>query len=400
MPIDAVQLRAHVADFAAQYERARHQHADRLERLRRPLRPGLLDADRWLAACLAAARMEGLRWSGALFTQGECAHERYAFGDEPTRYVLIAVDGSQILPDRHKPVAFGYVQAGCAGVVYGEAQHPLTSQLRRIKLARLIGEDELLDERSNELKPAAEIANRRDVMEVELMAQVCRLARDAGLQPMVIADGSIVPFALLNSRNLSRDMDTMLLPLHRALDEMRRCDALVCGYIDRPNSNAIAQACALADLADDGVTEQAVRRCLNDVAGIFDRHVLEGELPPGRRTALFDPCWEVNKPEYLGDHAMRACYANFGSDRLGPAIARVEVPQWCADAKSVGQLCAALQRQVGLGGGYPLILKAAHEETVVSRDDQQQIEQAIAQALIERGIVPRASFKQAAKDAD
>jgi hypothetical protein len=64
----------------------------------------------------------------------------------------------------------------------------------------------------------------------------------------------------------------------------------------------------------------------------------------------------------------------------------------------VGALCAILHRHAQLGGGYPLVLKAAHEEAVLSKDDQQEIEQAIEGALMSRGFLPQASFKQEAKD--
>lgn len=392
MPLDVSSLRKQLADYAEAYQQAQCHRADRLEQLCVPLRDNFAHADALLETCRNARQ---LRWAGALFDAGEPINQQFPFGQEPDRYALIATDGSQILPDRHKPFVFAYVQAGCAGLVYGELDHPLNAQLCRLKLSRLIEESELFDESTGELKPPTEVVNQRDLMEVELMARACRMAREADLQPVLVADGSLVPFALLTSRNLTHDAEQLLKPFKAALDVMRACGAWVCGYIDRPNSNSIARACALAGLSPDAATKHNLSSLTP--AGIFDRHLLERELAPARRTALFDPGWEVNAPHYLGEHAMRACYVNFG-ERWQPVIARIEAPQWCAGAAEIGALCAVLWRHSRLGNGYPLILKAAHDEAVVSEEDQRALEQAIEQAMLERGVLARASFKQEAKD--
>jgi hypothetical protein len=134
-------------------------------------------------------------------------------------------------------------------------------------------------------------------------------------------------------------------------------------------------------------------------AGIFDRHLLDDHLQPAHRTALFDPRWEVNEPAHLGPHAMRCCYVNVGPGQ-GPraALGRMEAPAWCATPDNIAILSAILLRQARMGGNYPLILKVAHEEAVVGKDDQKEMETALMQALIDRGITPYQSFKQAAKE--
>jgi len=397
MPLDATGLRTQIADYATCYQQAHQRREDRLARLCAPLQASFQQADQLSATCAAAVRMGDVRWAGALFTAGEPINRQFPFGQEPDRYALIAADGSQIMPDRHRPFIFGYVQAGCASVIYGEQQQELTDQLRRMRRSQLIAESELFDERSGELKPPAEITNRRDSLEIALLAEACRMARKAGLQPVLFADGSLAPFALLTLRAPPQERQKLLGPLKMALDAMRECEAWVCGYIDRPGSSALVRACALAGLSPEAVTERVLREREALLVEICDRHALERTLKPAHRTALFDPNWEINAPTYLGEHAMRACYVNFGN-AARPIIARMEMPAWCADPSRVGAMCAILYRHAQLGGGYPLILKAAHEEALLSKDDQQQIEQAIEQALMSRGFLPQASFKQEAKD--
>lgn len=397
MPFDVSQLRTQVTDFAEGFDAGRKRRADVIVRLLKPLDVRYPNADALLATCLAASTAQGLHWSGALFGQGESINQQFAFGTPPERFALIATDGSQILPDRHKPFQFAYVQAGCACVTYGSPDQSFGNKLSRLKRSRFIPEAELYDETSGELRPPSEISNQRDAMEIELMAQACQLAHAEGFTPIVVADGSIVPFALLGGRNVKQLAAKLLPPVARALDHMKACGALVCGYIDKPNSNALARACKLDGTPFDAVNESLLRKNDGEMAGIVDRHLLEIALKPAQRTALFDPHWEVN--EALGDHAMRACYVNFGTGHgTFATIGRIEVPQWCATTSAISTMTAVLQRHANMGEGYPLILKAAHQESVVSKDDARDIEQAIQHELLKHGIVPRGSHKQDAKD--
>ncbi len=397
MPFDVSQLRTQITDFAEGFDAGRKRRAEVIESLLKPLDANYAQADALFATSLAASTAQGLRWSGALFSQGESINQQFAFGASPERFALIATDGSQILPDRHKPFQFAYVQAGCACVTYGSHDQSFGKKLSQLKRSRFIPEAELYDETSGELRPPSEITNRRDAMEIELMAHACQLARDAGFTPIAVADGSIVPFALLGGRNIKQLAPKLLPPVSRALDQMKACGALVCGYIDKPNSNALARACALHGTSFDTVSESLLRTNDGRIAGIVDRHLLEIALKPGQRMALFDPHWEVN--DLLGDNAMRACYVNFGTGNgTFATIGRIEVPQWCATTSAISTLAAVLQRHANMGEGFPLILTAAHQESVLSKEDVRDIEQAIQHELLGHGIVPRGSYKQDAKD--
>jgi hypothetical protein len=385
------ELRTQISDYA---ERTAALHEQRRARL-----------DGLLAALRGVADADAPQALGARFDVGESPAAAFPFGDEPRAFALIAADGSQIMPDRHKPVVFAYVQAAAACIVYGCADVPAAQraaeEIQRDVRSRLLSELDLpIGENAN---PAAEVSNLRDVLEIQLLADACARFAALGVRPIVVADGSIVPFALLNERTLANpaQTDKLLRPIVAALNAMRAADAIVVGYIDRPNSASVAQACALFALpADARNDEDAARAAAAGVEGIYDRHILEGTLPPGCRSALFDPGWKVNEPKHLGVHAMRACYANFGDGASARAIiARLETPLWCADAARLAAVTGVLRRHAALDpDGYPFILKAAHELAVVGRDDQREIEAALEQELLARGMRPRYSPKQAAKN--
>ncbi|HEY3290770.1 MAG TPA: DNA double-strand break repair nuclease NurA, partial [Anaerolineae bacterium] len=244
------------------------------------------------------------------------------------------------------------------------------------------------------------------LQEIELMADLCVQFRMAGIQPVAVADASIVPFALLNEpfvKNNTRRAALLLERITRALDSLRASNAVIAGYIDRPNSNALARTCSLADVPPAALSSEqrmrdSLRRVAQDTRGINDRFLLEPILRDGHRTALFEPTWLVNGPAYLGHsgHTMKACYLNVGAGR--PAIVRIEMPEWCADVASVDLLTGIMQRHANMGAGYPLILKAAHEEAVLTASDEAGIDLMIERGMINQGILAMPSQKQEAKD--
>lgn len=401
MPVDLTQLRTSIDAYADAYAQDGQQRLQTVESLSRALQPGA-SVDALLAACLAATRVSGMRWNGALFDCGEAPNHFEVIDvktGEPARYVLIATDGSQIMPDRHGATLFAYVQAGCACIAYGGNDSAIAQRIQKMKLTRLFLERELFDA-FGELVTPGEISNERDLLEIALMADAAAVARAEGYQPIVIADGSMVPFALLGGRGLRGPAQKRMLDaFKRALKQLQACGALVCGYIERPNSNALVNTCALFDVPFNQVSEERLKQESLRCVGIFDRHLLDAQLKPAHRTALFDPRWEVNEQQHLGEHAMRCCYLNVGVGQgRRAAIARIEAPAWCATRDNIAMLSAVILRQARMGGDYPLILKVAHEEAVVGKDDQREMERALMQALVNLGILPHQSFKQEAKE--
>ncbi|HEY3341608.1 MAG TPA: DNA double-strand break repair nuclease NurA, partial [Anaerolineae bacterium] len=206
-------------------------------------------------------------------------------------------------------------------------------------------------------------------------------------------------------RNSARAAGEQLTRIAKALDRMRRSGAIIAGYIDRPNSNALARSCALteapaASIHDETQLRKYIKSAEKNMLGIVDRTLLESLLPGTHRTALFEPTWLINGTNYLGKfgHTMRCCYVNIAKEGARPQLARMEMPIWCADEQSVAIATAVMGRHARMGGGYPLCLKAAHEEAVLSYQDEREIDQILEGSLIERGILATPSAKQEAKD--
>lgn len=408
MAIDVTQLKQQLQQMAIRFAEARESRMQRVAHLRKVFESNY-DLATLDGALAAITGQSSVRWSGARLVNGEPINRFYDTGIEPITYALIASDGSQIMPDRHKAVQYAAIQVASACIVYGvvPASEQLKQALAASKQKRILFMDEtqLFDDDGEPVAPG-EISTERDLREIELMADLCERFRQAGIQPVAVADASIVPFALLNEPFVKNNIlraAVLLDRITRALDRMRASKAIVAGYIDRPNSNTLTRTCSLVDmpvppLSGEQRLRDSLRRAAQDVRGINDRYLLEPILPDGHRTAMFEPAWLVNSPAFLGrsGHTMKACYLNVGTGR--PAIVRIELPEWCADAVSVGILTSIMRRHANMGGGYPLVLKAAHEEAVLTASDEAGIDLMIERGMFEQGILAMPSQKQEAKD--
>jgi len=390
MPINANLLRAPIEAAAAGASRDRASREALLDRLAAVLRPG---ADPAPFAADDGAVADGQR---ARFN-AEPATGVFACGDSesiPPGFALIAVDGSQILPDRHKPVMWALARAAAVCIVYGRGSDPaLARALAGEPVLRFWSEEELWTSgRDGEPLTAGDINTERDVLERELLAERCEAARGAGLLPIALTDGSLLPFSLLNDRAWGNRPDPRALDSFRrvsnALTRMKDAGALVAGYIERPNSAAVIKACA------------AVGGGRQPPPTAFDRHLYERVLGPGQRGALFDPGWRVNGSDLLGGdgNAIRAVYARIEPAAARPNTIRLEVPEWRSKASDLATLSAILARQTRLGAGYPFLLKAAHEEAVLTRRDQAELDTALLGAMQRHGLRFAASLKQSAKE--
>ncbi len=350
MPVDITSIRASVTGYANTYSAARARREAMLEKL------------------YEQSRKE----------------QTYDFSrrSEPARYALIAVDGSHTITDRHHPILYAYIQAASVGWVRGAGGSKTSCNLRR---SCLLTEHNLLDADTGELRPPAWISNQRSMLEIALLVEAAECAHKEGHQPVLVADGSLVPYDLLTGRTRDEDGREQSKQLNAALTKIREeCNAWACGYIDCPKAGAL-------------VCKYAESLQLEHTAGICDRDLMEKTLKPAHRTALIDPDWEINKL-LSAPNKVLACYANFSADERHPIIARIEVPAWCAD--KIDDLCAILHTQVKTGRGYPFVLQAAHSEVVVRQADQKAIERLLFQELIAQGIIPGASFKRVAKGLD
>lgn len=378
------------------------QQRERVEQLAERL-GDLPSLDVLQAISAQVARLRGVRVALAAFDHAEDLPFRpipIQVHDEPTSYAVIASDGSQILPEAHDLVPIAYVQAGCAATARGVAEaSALVSAIRQVVWSKWWVGNQLTDIESGDRLTPAQLNAQRDLAERQVLVEACRAVVQHNATPLALVDGTLLPFALLSSQTPD---PAMLGEFIEAMNALQDCRAIVCGYVDAPDSALLVRTCALADLLPDQVSEQSVRARLAQTHAVKDREVLRLILPPRHRTPLFTPSWKINIPAALKQHQVRVCYINLARPGVSfPVIARLELPAWCAGAAQVNQLCAALMRQAEVGDartrGYPFILRLVHAHVVIRQREAQAMKRVLTQLAHRSGaelvFSPKVRFK-------
>jgi hypothetical protein len=294
---------------------------------------------------------------------------------------VIAADGSQIIPSRHRQVEFGVINISTVSMQAGSGFAPvITVDSDLLDLDLLHQEGSLASE--------GYIALLRDVAERRV------LVRESlkGPQPVVtLTDGGL---ELYREPKITAAYTEKLYEYLAVLEELKHTGAITAAYVDKPGSGLVMQMLDLAAAPADVV------RGSDRFRGFPDRLLFANILlNPGDRSALFQIKSPTADP-FIGELTLHFFYFNV-SKNLEPDIVRVEVPAWVAnDHDKMDLLQACLTEQAWLlANPYPYVLHRAHEEAVVTYEDSGRLEDMIIGQLIKNGMkIGRKSNKQAHKD--
>jgi len=356
-------------------EARRHlaDHAQELEALRRKVQDVVRSHDPGIRCAMPVS---------------EPLDAHYALPQLPARATVLAADGSQIAPDRHAEVEFGLINVGVIRMDYGSPAPPVTAVH-----SQLFYEEELYT--STGMISDALLALRRDLNERTLLA---RIASQAALPAITFTDGLM---EIWGGREVmgeeATEFQKSLAEYLEVLSQMHQQGVITAGYVDKPATNLVVRLLEVAITAESELPE--ISKC-HPLRGVYDVDIYRDTLVVGERSPVF----AVQSPSlkvYTGPLALHFFYLNVGRDGH-PWLARVEIPAWVAeDQDMVDSLQAVLYDQCRTLGArpYPYLLHRAHETSVVTLQEKQQVTQMIALELRRRGVrVGQQSQKQANKD--
>ncbi|MEW5957147.1 MAG: DNA double-strand break repair nuclease NurA [Chloroflexota bacterium] len=325
-------------------------------------------------------------WVGAA-PDVEALAEAYALPACPERLTIIASDGSQILPDQH--AIYPYYVINIGSITYRHGSHRKPDTYHPPPVLNYEPFDEL-----GRLISVPEVNVQRDLAELDILVdRVQQLGRPP--EPIIaLMDGQLS----LRVIDLPYDQQQAWQDKYvKLLDALRRSQALLGAYIDRPRSTFVLALLHLASLEIAGITEESLHhspfRYLTDL-DLFDF------LAPGERSAIFTVRAKgLDKYESAG-HTVHFFYLNVGQSRARPYLARLEIPAWLAgDRPALDTLHAAVVRQARITGGYPYVLARADELAVISAEEREAVEMMLALELRRLGLNPEISSKQRQKNA-
>ena len=299
--------------------------------------------------------------------------------------VVLAVDGSQILADRHEEILFALINIGAVTLRPGSAAAPEVSSDTRV----LFGEE--LFTAGGDIMSEGDLALTRDVGERRcILEMTSRFTR-----ALALCDG---PLELWGAKDVSdpKAYEQALTLYLDDLRELQRRDCCLAGYVDKPAADLVVRMLEL-QLIPQSSSGKARRG--HPLRQVSDRWLFGRLLRPGERSAIF-ALQSSSRSRYGEELAVHFFYLNVGRD-LQPVIARVEVPRWVAAAPGqINTLHSLLLDQCAFLAArpYPYILHRAHETARISMQESQQIKLRLLLELRAQGVEPEpVSGKSSAK---
>lgn len=389
MPVDYQSIQAQIREMG---QKAQIRERDLLARLRKA-REVLFDFAAELETVeqrvtQAAALSKNLRCAAPA---GEALTSHLQAPPLHCDYVLLAADGSQIVPSHHDAVEFGVINVGAIRFLPGQPYAP-----RELISSELLFQDSLYS-REGYLLTEEVVALKRDVRERGVLAD---MARQEDLPVVTLTDGQL---EIYGESKRSREFDLALDKYIEVMNDLARMHVVTAGYVSKPQSDLTVR---LLDLLLLERPSQAGDERARQLSGLSDAVLFGGfkDVPPllgpGERSAVFAIA-SKSATRFEGSLAVHFFYLNVAKDGA-PRVARVEIPAWVAyDAALVDLLHVSLVGQCRHLGSqpYPYALHRAHEVALVSLDEKKQLENMIIVELRRQGAMVNAlSEKQFNKE--
>jgi hypothetical protein len=307
----------------------------------------------------------------------------------PPQLSLLAVDGSQIAPDRHIEVDYCLVNIGAVALRHGSPEPPVITTESSLIFP---GDEET--PANGSMISNDELALKRDLNERVVMAELAK-----SLPPPIITltDG---PLELWGAKNPGADENSFTKSREqylKQLTELYEQGITTAGYVDKPVASLVVRLLEIAMTPESDLPALNKQRPL---IGVSDLELFNRRLAPGERSAVF-ALQSSSANAYIGKLALHFFYLNVG--RLNqPWLARVEIPAWVNENPDMlNNLHAILVKQCQILGDntYPYLLHRAHEAAVVTLAEKEQVTQMIILELRRRKLeVGQVSQKQIAKN--
>jgi hypothetical protein len=298
-------------------------------------------------------------WSGRLNAATDS-------GKNNAPYTVIAVDGSQIYPDRHQGTSCYLINIGLIAIDYG-----LTSSCVQIMTEPYVftGCND-----GSFLASSTDIVNAlREAYEFEAGYTYSRQRDGMTDASLLLFDGSLIFWhlelkdAFFKNCFITRYLDTLT-----ALYDSRILHA---AYVSMPRHREVSNLLRLA-LCN---FECAHTDAYTGIDHVTDSTIMNFFLEPGQRSTIFG---------YTG--SLRLSYTqplrpHFFYINTGYEIGRVEVPAWIAQSTTACDFIArVLLDQAYKGHGYPIALAEAHEQAVIKGPDRDFFYQVIMKYALQQ----------------
>ena len=304
----------------------------------------------------------------------------------PEKYSLIAADGSQIVPNRHRSLQFGLVNVGLfKGLLWkhGSTGGRLVSTL--LDYEEIVAED-------GTLLSEDDISLNRDLKERSLIRD--EVSPQLPRPVLTLTDGPLDLFYRSNIKGpTARKAQKQVFDLDQ---EMQKEGILSAGYIDKPGSALIHKMldeyCRGLGLSKPELDSKK--------AQVSDRILLAKIIKPSERSALFEI---VSKQAGMSSDRLKVAffYLNVSTSEEHPGLRVLKSALDCRKPRTGGFIHSAIYQdaQVLDSHPYPYSLHRSHELAIVKQNEVEELEQILLSKIPpESGFIATRSNKAHAKE--
>lgn len=294
-------------------------------------------------------------------------------------HCIVAVDGSQIYPDRHQGSHCFLINIGSVVLAYGI---PGKRVFCDSEPYLFVGNEDDISGISPDI-----VNCRREEYEFEAGLTTSCLYRDKHAESplLFLFDGSLIFWHLETKDQHVRD--TFLMRYCSTLQKLYNETILCAGYISLPRSKELINLIRFELCGGDHKKE-----CNSAVEHFVDSSIAHFFLKPFTRSILFKHCSAIS------DHYPKDIKPYFFYLHVGSEIVRIEVPAWIAhDEEKIDLIAQIIIDQAVKGRGYPVSLAEAHEQAVIKGPDRDFFYHLINKMGIERKrchIISQKSLKK------
>ncbi|MGV7976946.1 MAG: DNA double-strand break repair nuclease NurA [Anaerolineaceae bacterium] len=289
----------------------------------------------------------------------------------PPAYTLIAADGSQIAPNRHRPVQFCVLNIGMIKIQRGSGRAP------EINVLSTLLDHESLFTPDGHLIGEEDVSLFRDLEERKALL-------DAAVpqeEPIItLTDGPLDVYENITTRRERKQIQVDVEKIHANLEAR---GVLSAGYIDKPGSELISRMLSVLQVPDAEL--RAYDDTKREIRGISDAELLKNLLRAGERSAVFEA---VTKGDGKGSLSVHFFYLNVSGGEE-PNLARVEFPAWVSEhPRLVDTLHSVIYHEAMVldTHPYPYALHRAHELAIITMPEHEQVEAMLVRELAQAGV--------------
>ncbi len=288
--------------------------------------------------------------------------ETFSIPNAPKKYGIIAVDGSQIYPDKHQGTSCFLINSGIAAIWYGISNESNNKSIKRTYFnSKPYFFTEKQSTQETETLHTVDVVNgKREEIELQTGLDNFKLLKNwhPSIPLILLFDGSLLFWHLESKEKKLKNY--FLNRYFNILSQYATEKIPLCSYLSLPKSNDIINLIK-AKISNFSSDQYKTR----EINSLNDTHIIKSFLPEQMRSTIFE-CRSPLALLYPSNIRPHFIFINTQYELI-----RLEIPAYIVNNPELLSLCTStVLDQIHKGNGYPVVLAESHKQAVINGTDR------------------------------